>query len=506
MPRDVALERGRRGKQSEAWKLWMRITFAASEGVPYSKTGGLADVIGALPKAVAAMGHDVTVFLPRYKQTRLKQERIAIRNLTVPMQDYLLFCQIIDGGKHDGVQFYFVDHPEFTFRDGLYGDSRGDYPDNAERFNMFCRAVIESSKRFGVPDVFHVHDWQTSLIPVLLRSLYAYDGDFVRTGTVLTIHNIGYQGLFPNTVMPKLLLPWSLFTMDGLEFYDKVNFLKGGIVYSDYVTTVSRTYAREIQTYEFAFGLADTVRKKKNRLIGIVNGVDYGEWDPAADRYIPATFSTEDLSGKAKCKLALLEEYGIPKDKAEWPVVGVISRFAAQKGFDLMEAALPQLLAEDMVLVVLGTGEPHYQAMFRQLSTRFHDRLCVKIAYDNRLAHLVEAGSDIFLMPSHYEPCGLTQIYSMRYGTVPVVRATGGLEDTVEQWDPETKTGTGFKFVAYRPKDLRAAMREAIAAFEDKVSWKRLMLNGMTQNFSWNAPAKEYAEVYEMAASVRGSA
>ena len=479
----------------------MRITFAASEGVPYSKTGGLADVIGALPKAVAALGHDVTVFLPRYKQTRLKQERIAIANLTIPMQEYLLFCQIVDGGKHEGVQFYFVDHPEFTFRDGLYGDSRGDYADNAERFAMFARAVIESSKRFGVPDVFHVHDWQTSLIPVLLRSSYSYDADFAHTRTVLTIHNIGYQGLFPNSVMPKLLLPWSLFTMNGLEFYDKVNFLKGGIVYADYVTTVSRTYAKEIQTYEYSFGLADTVRKKRDRLIGIVNGVDYSEWDPETDRYIPTKFSIDDLSGKAKCKLALLEEYGIPNDKAEWPLVGMISRFAAQKGFDLMEAALPQLLAEDMVLVVLGTGEEHYEAVFRQLRARFPDRLCVKIAYDNRLAHLVEAGSDIFLMPSHYEPCGLTQIYSMRYGTVPVVRATGGLEDTVEQWDPETQTGTGFKFAAYTPRDLRAAMRKALATFEDKGGWKRLMLNGMNQNFSWKAPAREYVEVYELAAA-----
>jgi starch synthase len=490
--------------ESKPKELWMRITFAASEGVPYSKTGGLADVVGALPKAVSALGHEVTVFLPRYKQTRLKQEHVVIRNLTVPMQDYQLFCQIIDGGKHDGVQFYFVDHPEFTFRDGLYGDSRGDYPDNAERFAMFCRAVIESSKRLGAPDVFHVHDWQTSLIPILLRSLYAYDMDFMRTGTVLTIHNIGYQGIFPNTVMPKILLPWSLFTMDRLEFYDKVNLLKGGIVYADYITTVSRTYAREIQTPEYGFGLADTVRKKRDRLVGIVNGVDYGEWNPATDRYLPAKFSASDLSGKLQCRLALLEEYGVPKDKADWPIVGVISRFAAQKGFDLMEAALPQLLTQELVLLVLGTGERHYEAMFAALHRRFSDRLCVKIAYDNRLAHLVEAGSDIFLMPSHYEPCGLTQIYSMRYGTVPVVRATGGLEDTVEQWDPKTRTGTGFKFRGYTASELRAAMRQALTTFARKDDWKQLMLNGMGQNFSWAEPAEEYVQVYERARQLHG--
>ena len=475
----------------------MRITFAASEGVPYSKTGGLADVVGALPKAVSGLGHEVTVFLPRYKQTRLRQEHVVIPNLTIPMQDHLLFCQIVDGGKHDGVQFYFVDHPEFTFRDGLYGDSRGDYPDNAERFTLFCRAVIESSKRLGAPDIFHVHDWQTALIPVLLRTQHALDTDFAGTGTVLTIHNIGYQGVFPNTVMPKLLLPWSLFTMDRLEFYDKVNFLKGGIVYSDYVTTVSRTYAREIRTREYGFGLADTIYQKRDRVIGIVNGVDYGEWNPETDRYIPATFSSSDLSGKAECKKALLEEYGIPNDKSDWPVVGVISRFASQKGFDLMEAALPQLLAERMVLVVLGTGDAHYESMFRMLHRRFPDRLSIKIAYDNRLAHMVEAGSDIFLMPSHYEPCGLTQIYSMRYGTVPVVRATGGLEDTVEQWNPKTRRGTGFKFAGYTASELRNAMRQALGTFSKTEDWKQLMLNGMRENFSWEEPAREYVAVYE---------
>jgi starch synthase len=481
----------------------LRITFAASEGVPYSKTGGLADVVGVLPKALTALGHELTVFLPRYKQTRLRQERVAIPNLTIPRQDYLLFCQIIDGGKNDGVQFYFVDHPEFAYRDGLYGDRRGDYADNAERFDLFCRSVIEASKQLGVPDIFHVHDWQTSLIPVLLRNPYAYDATFAQTATVLTIHNIGYQGIFPKSTMPKLLLPWSLFTVDRLEFYDQVNFLKGGIVYADYVTTVSRTYSREIQTPEFAFGLADTVSRKRDRLIGIVNGVDYGEWNPENDPYIPSKFSASDLSGKAKCKKKLLEEYGIQDDRSDWPVVGLISRFAAQKGFDLMEAALPQLLAEDMVLVVLGTGEPHYEAMFRSLHRRFPDHICVKVAYDNRLAHLVEAGSDIFLMPSHYEPCGLTQIYSMRYGTVPVVRATGGLEDTVEQWDPKTRTGNGFKFSGYNARELRRAMRQALTVFEQKDDWMQLMINGMRQNFSWEQPAREYVDVYAKAMALR---
>lgn len=477
----------------------MRITFAASEGVPYSKTGGLADVIGALPRAIAAQGHEVSVFLPRYKHTRLQQERIAIPNLTIPFRDFLLFPQILDGGKHDGVQFYFVDHPEFTFRDGIYGDAGGDYGDNAERFSMFCRAVIESSKRLGVPDVFHVHDWQTALLPVLLRSVYAYDSSFDHVATVLTIHNIGYQGIFPSSAMPKLLLPWSLFTMDRLEFYDQVNFLKGGIVYCDFVTTVSRTYAEEIRTPDYAFGLSDVVLKKGKRMIGIVNGVDYGEWDPENDRYIAARFSSADLSGKPRCKSALLSEYGIPIERSNWPVVGMISRFAAQKGFDLLESALQDLVFEEMVLIVLGTGERRFEEMFRSLHYIYPDRISVKIAYDNRLAHMVEAGSDIFLMPSHYEPCGLTQIYSMRYGTVPVVRATGGLEDTIQEWNPATRKGTGFKFLGYDAAHLRSGLREALAVFQDRKAWKQIMLNGMRQSFSWKEPAEEYARIYEQA-------
>jgi starch synthase len=481
----------------------MRITFAASEGVPFSKTGGLADVVGALPKAVAQLGHDVTVFLPRYKQTRLRQERIAIPNLTIPVADRLLFPQIIDAGKQDEVQFYFVDHPQFTSRDGIYGDATGDYPDNDERFSMFCRAVIEASKRLGAPDVFHVHDWQTALIPIFLRNSYALDPTFAHTATVLTIHNIGYQGIFPKRSMSKLLLPWTLFTMDRLEFYDQVNFLKGGITYADYVSTVSRTYAEEIQTFDFAFGLASTVAKKRDHLVGIVNGVDYGEWNPETDRHIAANFSSSDLSGKRTCKLALMREYGIDMEKQNWPVIGIISRFAAQKGFDLLESALVQLLRDDLVIVVLGTGDKHYEEMFLALQESYPEQISVKIAYDNRLAHVVEAGSDMFLMPSHYEPCGLTQIYSMRYGTVPVVRATGGLEDTVEQWDPKTRTGTGFKFVGYTARELRAALRQAIAVYQNKDDWTQIMLNGMRQNYSWAEPAREYVELYERAKLLR---
>lgn len=480
----------------------MRISFAASEGVPFSKTGGLADVIGALPKAIASLGHEVSVFLPRYRQTPLPEAKMLLPHLTIPIGDSLLFPDILDGGRRDGVQFYFVEHPLFGAREGIYGDARGDYPDNDERFMMFCRAVLEASKRLGAPEIFHVHDWQTSLIPVLLRNAYATDPTFAGTASILTIHNIGYQGLFPSSAMTKLLLPWSLFTLDRLEFYDKVNLLKGGIVYADYLTTVSRTYAQEIQAPEFGFGLSSVIAKKEDRVTGIVNGVDYGEWDPASDNYIAAKFSASDLSGKRACKLTLMQEYGIPKERADWPIVGIISRFAAQKGFDLLEDALEQLLTEPMVMVVLGTGERHYEDLICSLHEMYPERIAVKVAYDNRLAHMVEAGSDIFLMPSHYEPCGLTQIYSMRYGTVPIVRATGGLEDTVERWDPKTRRGTGFKFSGYNATELRIAIEEALDVFQQKDAWKQLMLNGMKENFSWEQPAREYVEVYRRAIEI----
>jgi starch synthase len=291
--------------------------------------------------------------------------------------------------------------------------------------------------------------------------------------------------------------------MDRLEFYDQVNLLKGGIVYSDYVSTVSRTYAEEIQTFDFAFGLATTVARKRDHLVGIVNGVDYGEWNPETDRHIAANFSASDLTGKRKCKLALMREYGIAEEQQDWPLIGIISRFAAQKGFDLLESALVQLLRDDLVIAVLGTGDKHYEEMFLALQESYPEQISVKIAYDNRLAHVVEAGSDMFLMPSHYEPCGLTQIYSMRYGTVPVVRATGGLEDTVEQWDPKTRTGTGFKFVGYTARELRAALRQAIAVFQNKPDWTQIMLNGMRQNYSWAEPASEYVELYKRAKQLR---
>jgi len=481
----------------------MHIAFAASECVPYSKTGGLADVVGALPPALAALGHQVTVYTPLYRQTKLAQAKTVLRSVTVPFDDRYRFCSIVDGGTHSGVQFYFVDYPPYFDREALYGTSAGDYRDNAERFALFSRAVLEASKFLGRPDIFHCHDWQTALIPVLLRTVYLEDPAFQDVASVFTIHNMGYQGLFPPEILPLLMLPWDLFTITKLEFYGNVNLLKGALNFADYVTTVSRKYSQEIQTAEYGFGLEGVLRARSSTVTGILNGVDYREWSPESDKYIAARYSGQDLSGKRLCKADLLREFGVSSEDARPPVIGIVSRFAAQKGFDLIAQVMDRLAREEMIVVALGSGDREYQDMFQRLSKQFPQKIAVKIAYDNALAHKIEAGSDMFLMPSKYEPCGLNQIYSLRYGTVPIVRATGGLDDTIENWDPRTQKGTGFKFTGYTGEALLATVRTALQAFQDRSGWEKLMRNGIAKDFSWNASAKEYVRVYERARQFR---
>ena len=483
----------------------MQIAFAASECVPFSKTGGLADVVGALPRALAAAGHEVSVYVPKYRQTRLTDARTVVRSITVPFDDRYRFCSVVAGGNHSGVHFYFVDYPPFFDRDALYGTSSGDYPDNAERFALFSRAVLEASKILGVPQVFHCHDWQSALIPVLLRTQYAEDPAFREVATVFTIHNMGYQGLFSPDTLPLLMLPWDLFTISKMEFFGNVNFLKGALVYSDFITTVSRKYSQEIQTSEFGFGLEGVLRDRAATVTGILNGVDYDEWSPEADKFIVAKYSPQDLSAKAKCKQDLLTAFGITNPDLQLPVIGIVSRFAAQKGFDLISQIMDRLAREEMIVVALGSGDKPYEEMFVRLQKQFPRKIAVKIAYDNALAHKIEAGSDMFLMPSKYEPCGLNQIYSLKYGTVPIVRATGGLDDTIEPWNPRTGKGTGFKFTEYNGEALLLTIKEALRAFRDQASWQTLMRSGMSKDFSWNASAKEYVRVYEKALQTRST-
>jgi starch synthase len=474
----------------------MRILFVASEGVPFSKTGGLADVVGALPQALAAAGHEVQLLLPRYRMTKPGRPLPQFKTLTVPLACGFKFASIQDAGTSGGVRTTLVDIPEFFDRDNLYMENGLDYPDNHLRFAAFCLAVIEYLKRGqNAPDVLHCHDWQSALVPIYLRSLYASDSFFANTRIMFTIHNLGYQGLFPSSVLGEINLPVSLFTMENLEFYGKVNLLKGGIIFSDFVTTVSRKYAEEIQTAEYGCGLEGVLRSRAGRLQGIVNGVDYEYWDPATDKLIPAQYSPEDLKGKQACKQGLLEKMGAPHAVLERPAVGIVSRFATQKGFDLIAGVAEQLMALDLYIVALGTGEPQYEELFRSLAAKYPEKFLVRVAYDNKLAHQIEAGADMFLMPSRYEPCGLNQIYSMKYGTVPVVRSTGGLDDTVEAFNG--KSGTGFKFADYSPGALLATLGQAVETYRQPKAWRQVMLNGMRKDFSWAASARQYARIYQ---------
>ena len=482
----------------------MRILFVASEGLPFSKTGGLADVVEALPKALVAQGHEVAVVLPRYRGT--KTTAVVIPSLTIPMGGTRLrFPAIADGTQLNGVRYYFVDDPGYFDRDGLYGGSSGEYADNAERYTEFCRAAIEVAKHVWPADVFHCHDWQTALVPVLLRTSYGDDPLVKDLPVVFTIHNMGYHGLFPPSVLESAGIPRSLFHPGGIEFFGKVNLLKGGLVFSDYLTTVSRKYAEEIQTVEYGHGLDGVARSRSDRLVGILNGVDYSEWDPAKDKLIAAKYSVKDLGGKQVCKQDLLGLFGLSQEHLGRPVIGIVSRFADQKGFDLIAEKAHELMREELVLVALGTGERKYEDFFRALAVAYPGRVGLKIAYDNVIAHKIEAGADMFLMPSRYEPSGLNQMYSLKYGTVPIVRATGGLDDSIEPFDVEHGTGMGFKFKEYTGEALLFAVRQALHHYMDERIWKRIQLNGMAKDFSWKGPAAEYAKLYEAARALRGS-
>ena len=484
----------------------MHIAFAASECVPFSKTGGLADVVGALPRALASLGHQVSVYLPLYRQTKLADPQTVVRSVTIPFDDKYRFCSVVTAGSGNGVRYYFIDYPPYFDRDALYGGPAGDYPDNAERFALFSRAVLEATKVLGVPNVFHCHDWQSALVPVMLRTLYAEDPAFREVATVFTIHNMGYQGLFPPDTLPLLMLPWELFTISKMEFFGQVNFLKGALVHADFVTTVSRKYSHEIQTTEYGFGLEGVLRNRAATVAGILNGVDYDEWSPEKDKFIVAKYSSQDLSGKLQCKKDLLNAFGIADTNAKVPVIGIVSRFAAQKGFDLIAQIMDRLAREEMIMVVLGSGDKLFEEMFQRLNKQFPNKIAAKVAFDNAIAHKIEAGADMFLMPSRYEPCGLNQIYSLKYGTVPIVRATGGLDDTIEPWDARTGKGTGFKFTDYTGEALLTTIKQALLAYRDPSSWQTLMRNGMSRDFSWGASAREYGKIYDRARQARASA
>lgn len=475
----------------------MKILFVSSEGLPYSKTGGLADVVEGLPQALQALGHEVAVLLPRYHGNKLAS--LLVSSVTTALGEKLRFPAIGEAAQVKGVRYFFVDDPPYFDRPHLYGDKSGDYVDNAERFAEFSRVAIEVMKRVWLPDVVHCHDWQTALVPVLLRTQHATDPVVRSLPVIFTIHNLGYQGVFPQTALRDTGLPQTLFTMDTLEFYGKVNLLKGGLIFADYLTTVSRRYAKEIQTAEFGCGLEGVIRNRADRLVGILNGVDYSAWNPESDSLIAQNYSAQNLEGKKACKRDLLAAFHLPDENLDRPLLGIVSRFVDQKGFDLIADIASELVKENVALVALGAGLPEYEKLFKGLADKNPARVGVKIGYDNTLAHKIEAGADIFLMPSRYEPCGLNQIYSLRYGTPPVVRATGGLDDTIQNYSAKTHQGTGFKFEEYDGEALLGAIRAALKAYRDPKMWHTIQANGMAKDYSWKASAPAYVTLYEAA-------
>jgi starch synthase len=470
----------------------MNILMVASEATPFAKTGGLADVLGALPPALAKRGEQVAVVLPAYREnTYTLAPREAYRNLRIPIGGgYMVDIQQV---TERGVTYYFVQCPALYDRDGIYGNAAGDFPDNHLRFAVLAMAAIGVARYLFRPHILHLHDWQAGLAPVYLREHFRGDPTFMGLKTLLTIHNLGYQGLFSPEVLPQIALDSRLLNPDQLEFFGRVNFLKAGIAWSDAVSTVSKGYAREIQTPEYGFGL-DGFLRRHAPVTGILNGVDYEEWSPEVDPNLPQNYSARDLAGKRVCKRMVLAEYGLPLDNPDRPLLAVISRFAAQKGIDLIADAASRLLQEDLNLVVLGSGDLHYESMFRALADAYPQKVGLRVGYDTGLSHRIEAGADIFLMPSRYEPCGLNQIYSLRYGTVPVVRATGGLDDTIDD-------STGFKFRDYSGDTLLETVRVALKAYQDLNQWVQRMRRGMEKDFSWNASAGEYVELYRRLAA-----
>jgi starch synthase len=470
----------------------------ASEAQPFSKTGGLADVAAALPKALARLGHDVTVITPRYRGVT---DGPVVATLNLVIDSALLTVRLMEApvslredasaDRAGSVRTLLLDCPELYDRDGIYYNARGDFADNAVRFAMLSAAAIDWASTQPPFDVVHSHDWQGGLASAYAQRLRG-------PKTVFTIHNLAYQGVFDKSWVTRLGLGWEAFTINGYEFFDHLSFIKAGINLSDAITTVSPTYAQEIQRPEYGSGLDGVIRARAHALTGIVNGIDPDEWNPTTDPYLPAPFSIDDLSGKQAAKRALLDAFGfeITSELLARPVIGMVSRMVDQKGLDLIAAIANELPGLDATFAIVGTGEPHYQEMWRTLSHWRADRIGAFIGFDERRAHLVEGGSDMFMMPSRFEPCGLNQMYSQRYGTVPVVRAVGGLVDTVRPYNPRNGQGTGFLFSDYDPRALLDTLRAALGVFGNNQRWTRLQKNGMRIDFSWDRSAGEYVKMY----------
>jgi starch synthase len=481
----------------------LNVVLVASEAVPFAKTGGLADVAGALPRALERLGHRAALILPCYRKAWSAGIGLSATGLSLRVP---VGSKVVEGYVHQAqlpgseVRVYLIDRPEYFDRDQLYQDDGSDYADNCERFVFFDRAVLETIRLLGLrPDVLHCNDWQTGLIPVYLDEFYRAQPGFERIGTLLTIHNLAYQGTFWHWDMPLTGLDWRLFNWRQLEFHGRLNFLKAGLVFADLLSTVSPSYAREIQTPEFGCGLDGLLRSRQRDLYGIVNGIDTTVWNPRTDPMIAQRYDAETFAvGKAACKAQLQRRAGLP-ERADVPLFAQIGRLDPQKGWDLMAGVADDLLRGEVQLVVLGEGQPRYHELLDQLAETHVGKVRAFLEFSNQLAHQVEAGADILLMPSVYEPCGLNQLYSLAYGTVPIVRATGGLADTVVDATAQALaagTATGFVFQEATPAALRGAVNRALALWHDRAAWTRLVQTGMRTDWSWDHSARHYESLY----------
>jgi starch synthase len=482
----------------------LHVLMVTSEAHPFAKTGGLAEVAGALPLALARLGHRVTLIVPRYRglpHTASEQAVLSVGGRAQP----------VSFSRHrvaDQVEAVFVDAPELFDREGLYGTATGDFADNAWRFAVFSRGALEYARLAGErPSVLHAHDWQTGLVGAYQKMHLSADPTVGSVPAVFTIHNLAFQGLFPPATLDEIGLGWEVFNLQAMEYWGQISYLKAGINFSERITTVSPTYANEIVTPEMGFGFDGVLTRRRADLVGILNGIDVERWNPAADPFVPARFSVTDLRGKREAKQLLLETMLLHSDSAALarPVIGLIARLTDQKGMDLIAASAGELMALDATWTMLGNGEARYEAFWSALARQYPDRVAAHIGFDERLAHHIEAGADAFLMPSRFEPCGLNQMYSLRYGTVPIVRATGGLEDTVDDYDSATGAGTGFKFRDYTPAALVQAVRRAVDLYSDAAAWKKMQLAGMREDHSWDVSAREYVKVYRSAIGGIGS-
>lgn len=486
----------------------MNVAIVASECAPFAKTGGLADVVGALPKSLTELGVDVKVFIPKYDIVDEKKHGLRFLNdMTLNVRvsgvprTVFLHTSSIPGSN---VPVYFIDCREYFFRGKIYTDDR----DEDERWILFSKAVIETIQRLQwKPDVIHCNDWQTGLMPLLVKDNYGWDRLFDRTSFLYSLHNIGYQGKFSPETLAKGELRRDLYYPNGpLEFENSVCMMKAGIVFSEIISTVSETYAREILTDQYGSGMQHVLRTREHDLYGVLNGIDTEEWNPETDTYVPFHYSKDDLGGKRKNKQFLLGKTTIPFDE-RIPLIGIISRLVEQKGFDLIYDAIRELMSLDAQWVILGSGREQYERLFKAMSRTLPKKCWAYIGFNNELAHLIEAGADIFVMPSHYEPCGLNQMYSLRYGTVPVVRKTGGLADTVQDWHEYRSygkdTGDGFSFNDISGYALTHAVRRAIDSFHIPDEWTTIQRNGMTKDFSWNNSARKYVDLYNKSITQR---